>query len=529
MELSELVLALTASDAFPVPSREVQVRHTHISVVFLTGSFAYKIKKPVNFGFADFSTLELRRHFCEEEVLLNRRLAPGIYLGVVPIRRGQDGIHAEGSKGEIVEWAVKMRRLPDEQTLRHRLSTNDVTTETIGNLARLVAAFHASADRSPEIVANATFAEVSTVVEENWSQAEHACSAQVSGNVITRVGKLTSKHLERQRGLIDDRAKRNVPCDCHGDLRLDHVYICPGEGSPEFAIIDCIEFSPRFRHSDPVADIAFLAMDFRFHNRRDFESRFTRSYFKAAGDEEGRALLPLYVGYRAVVRSKVEALLAAEPEVPESERSAAIARARAYWLLALGVLEETEQRPCLLLVGGLPGTGKSTLARALSEQLGFEVIRSDFVRKQLTGRASAESSADFAHGIYTPEWTQRTYDECRGQAEQLLGEGKRVIIDASFNANRHRRDFLQLAEQLCVPAALLVCQADPTVVRARLQARQGDLSDATWSTHLDLAQRWQTLDLGTHALARSVDTGSSLEHAVREVAQVVAQLTKDDD
>jgi aminoglycoside phosphotransferase family enzyme/predicted kinase len=529
MELSELVSALTAGDAFPVPSLEVQVRHTHISVVFLAGSFAYKIKKPVNFGFADFGTLELRRHFCEEEVLLNRRLAPGIYLGVVPIRRSQDGIHAEGSEGAIVEWAVKMRRLPDEQTLRHRLSANDVTGETIGNLARLIAAFHASADRSPEIVANATFAAVSKVMEDNWSQAGRACSAHVSGNVITRVGQLTLEHLERQRTHIDDRATRNVPCDCHGDLRLDHVYVWPGNGNPEFAIIDCIEFNPRFRHSDPVADIAFLAMDFRFHSRRDFESQFTRSYFKATGDADGRGLLPLYVGYRAVVRSKVEALLAAEPEVPESERSAAIVRARAYWLLALGVLEETERRPCLLLLGGLPGTGKSTLARALSEKLGFEVIRSDFVRKQLAGRGSSESSADFAQGIYMPEWTQRTYDECRNRAEQLLGEGKRVIIDANFGSNRHRRDFLQLAEQVCVPAALLVCQADPTVVRARLQARQGDLSDATWSTYLDLAQRWEAPDLGAHALARPVDTGGSLEHTFREVAQIVAQLTKDDD
>lgn len=529
MELSELVLALTAGDAFPVPSLEVQVRHTHISVVFLTGSFAYKIKKPVNFGFADFSTLELRRHFCEEEVRLNRRLAPGIYLGVVPIRRGQDGIHVEGSEGEIVEWAVKMRRLSDEQTLRHRLSANDVTSETIGNLARLVAAFHASADRSPEIVANATFAEVSKVVEDNWSQAERACSAHVSGNVITRVGELTLEHLERQRTLINDRATRNVPCDCHGDLRLDHVYVWPGEGNSEFAIIDCIEFSPRFRHSDPVADIAFLAMDFRFHDRRDFESLLMRSYFKAAGDADGRALLPLYVGYRAVVRSKVDALLAAEPEVPESERRAAIVRARAYWLLALGVLEEAERRPCLLLLAGLPGTGKSTLARALLEQLGFEVVRSDFVRKQLAGSASAESSGDFAHGIYTSDWTQRTYDECRTRVEQLLEQGKRVIVDASFSSNRHRRDFLQLAEKLCVPAALTVCEADATVVRARLHARQGDLSDATWSTYLELAQRWEAPDLGAHALARPVDTGGSLEHAVREVAEIVAQLTKDDD
>ena len=173
-----------------------------------------------------------------------------------------------------------------------------------------------------------------------------------------------------------------MPRDTHGDLHLDHVYLFPDRAPPaDLVIIDCIEFNERFRFADPVADMAFLVMDLAFHGRRDLARAFADAYFRASGDEEGRALLPFYTAYRAAVRGKVEGMELAEREVPEAERAAALVRARAHWLLALGELEEPGRRPCLVLVGGLPGTGKSTLARGLAEQAGFTVIRSDLVRR----------------------------------------------------------------------------------------------------------------------------------------------------
>src|SRR5262249_9213265 len=246
----------------------------------------------------------------------------------------------------------------------------------------------------------------------------------------------------------------------------------------DLVIIDCIEFSARFRYADPVADMAFLAMDLLFHRRRDWAHRFADGYFQASGDEEGRALLPFYTAYRATVRGKVKGFELSEKEIPEAERSKALTEARAHWLLALAELEPPRNRPCLVLIGGLPGSGKSTLSRALVERAGFLVIRADVVRKELAGVTGAAEPAGMDEGIYTTAWTERTYAECLRRAEHLLFEGRRVLLDATFQDERRRRDFLDMARRWVVPTLFVVCRADPAIVRRRLESRRGDVSDA---------------------------------------------------
>ena len=212
--------------------------------------------------------------------------------------------------------------------------------------------------------------------------------------------------------------------------------------------------------------MAFLIMDLSFHGRRNLARPFTAAYFREAGDEEGRSLLPFYTAYRAVVRAKVEGFELVEAEIEAAERDAALVRARAHWLLALGELEGSQRRLCLLLVGGLPGTGKSTLALGLAERADCVVIRSDLVRKELTGAGDSDRrSAPFAQGIYTPEWTKRTYAECLRRAEQALFEGRRVVVDATFREEWTRRAFLDAARRWAVPALLFLCEADPGMVR----------------------------------------------------------------
>jgi aminoglycoside phosphotransferase family enzyme len=403
MELPRLIEALSDPAAYPYAVGRVEVRQTHISAVFLAGPYAYKLKKPVNPGFLDFSTLEKRLHYCREEVRLNRRLAPQVYVEVVPVVRCGEGVKLEG-EGEVVDWAVKMQRLPEAATLQERLGRGEVDLKLVEALAGRIASFHQSAETNERTASFGRFATVARTIRDIFAQAAPQVGTTVSRAVYTRVKTLAEETLARLGSLIEGRASRGMTRDCHGDLHLDHVYFFPEQQPPaDLVIIDCIEFNQRFRFIDPVADMAFPTMDLEFYGRRDLAKGFADAYFRTSGDEGGRALLPLYTAYRATVRGMVEGLELAEKEVPEAERAAALARARAHWLLALTELEAPERRPCLLLVAGLPGTGKSTLARGLAEAAGFCVVRSDVVRKELAGfPGRGPVATDLQESLYTP-------------------------------------------------------------------------------------------------------------------------------
>jgi aminoglycoside phosphotransferase family enzyme/predicted kinase len=508
MDLPQLITALGDPRAYPHAVEKVEVRQTHISVVFLAGPFVYKVKKPVNLGFLDFSSLAKRRHFCAKEVRLNRRLSPHVYLGVVPIVAHAGGVRIEGD-GPAIEWAVKMARLPDDATLERRLERGELAAGHFTALARVVAGFHAAAERSAHIASFGRFDVVAGNVRENFKQSEPEIGRTIHPQVHARLCELAEAHLERLGPLIEARAGRGMPCDTHGDLHLDHVYLFPDRTPPEdLAIIDCIEFNERFRFADPVADMSFLAMDLKFHGRSDLARAFADVYFTAAKDSEGRALLPFYIAYRAAVRGKVEGMELRETEVPADEKARALTRARAHWLLALGELEELSRRPCLLLVGGLPGSGKSTLARDLSARAGFTVLNSDRIRKELAG-LPAEARGPVS--LYTDAVTESTYAECLRRAEVSLFRGERVIIDASFRQNAFRQRFLHTARRLAVPTLWLECQADPAVCRRRLAGRHGDVSDADWAIYELSAEHWEAPSPDVTAAWQVVDANGSSE------------------
>jgi aminoglycoside phosphotransferase family enzyme/predicted kinase len=507
MDTQQLIRQLSDPAAYPHPVDRVEVRQTHISAVFLAGPFAYKVKKPVALGFLDFSTPDRRRHFCEEEVRLNRRLAPHVYLGVVPVT-DDGGRLCLGGPGEPADWAVKMVRLPEGASLLDRVRRGEVTAAELRRLARFLADFHRAADAGPHVAAFGRFEVVAGNARENFAQSAGHVGTTVSRPVFDRLRTLTEEHLDRLRPVIESRAARGVPRDTHGDLHLDHVYLDPGKPPPEdlFAI-DCIEFNERFRYADPVADLAFLVMDLKFRGRPDLAAELAGEYIRAAGDDEGRTLLPFYTAYRSVVRAKVEGFKLAEPEVPDGEKAAAARRARAHWLLALAELEEPARRPGLVLVGGLPGTGKSTLARGLAAAGGFDVVRSDVVRKELAGVSPDTRLGD---EFYSAVWSDRTYAECLRRAEGLLSDGRRVIVDATFREDARRGAFLELARRLCVPAVVFVCTAGEETVRARLTARTGDASDADWDVYRQAAGTWEPAspEVAPHLVTVSTDPGT---------------------
>ncbi len=523
---------------------------THISVVFLAGERAYKVKKPVDLGFLDFTTLKLRRIDCEEEVRLNRRLAPSVYLGVVPIVRRRGGLKV-GGDGPAIEYAVEMRRLPDEATLRSRLGRGKLEPGLLGTLARRLADFHQRAASGPEVARWARFEVVAGNARENFDQTRPFRGQTMSEAVWNRLRDLTEAELSRHRGLIDARARPGVARDTHGDLHLDHVYAFPGRTPPDdLVIVDCIEFNVRLRYADPVSDLAFLAMDLLFHHRSDLSEVLVDAYFDAANDDAGRPLLPYYTAYRAVVRGKVESLALGASEIPAGQRWQDLQRARAHFLLALGELADPGERPCLVLAAGLPGTGKSHLAAGLAGAAGFEVVRSDEVRKELAGVAPEESAAAAVdRGIYSPEWTERTYAVCLERAEELLFRGRRVVVDAGFREEARRREYLAAARAWGVPARILVCEAPAEEIFRRLGERgesrrhhqeggtrgshlqEGgtpmgvgaglDVSDADWAVYQALAGRWEPSSAETAAVLDRIDTSGPPEASLAQALAVL--------
>ncbi len=348
----------------------------------------------------------------------------------------------------------------------------------------------------------------------------------MSASVFERLRALTEDQLRYLRPTIDERAARYVTCDTHGDLRLDHVYWFPEREPPgDLVIVDCIEFSFRFRAADPVADMAFLKMDLIRRGRRDLAAWFCDAYFHASGDAGGRSLVPFYVAYRSAVRAKVGGMKACEGEVNEAERAAARAKAQAHWLLALGQLEERKRRPCLILVGGLPGSGKSTLAQTLAQAGEFGIVRSDVVRKELAAAVGWQMDSDeYGAGLYSEEFTGQTYRECALRAEAGLFDGKRMVIDATFRTEIWRSRFLELALRWGVPGLLLVCQADSMSIKSRLDRRRDDASDAGWAIYLETARRWEPLGAQTKQSTRVIDSGQDVAKTVDQALEELRRL-----
>lgn len=534
----ELVRALRRPDAYARALgrtvARVDMRETHISWLFFAGDRVYKVKKPVDLGFLDFSTRERREHFCREELRLNRRLAGDIYVEVVPITREPDGAFVVGGTGEVEDWAVEMVRLPDAFMLDRLLDEGTVDNQLIERLARLLVDFHRDADTGPGVdehgAPEAVTANLRDTLDELKPFAADAQDTPDSGLRVISSALLTFLRLRVERALAAhaDTLRRRVEQgrirDGHGDLHAANICAQP----ERLVAYDCIEFTPRFRCGDVAADLAFLAMDFDLRGFRGFSRYLVRRYAALSGDDGLLEVMDLYKTYRALVRAKVECLRAREASPGSEQRDAAVTHARHYVFLAA-----TYHLPAgLVLTCGLPGSGKSTLAQQVSPAFEALVLRSDVRRKQLAGLPpSTRARAEFGTGLYTPEAIDHTYQVLLDEAITALERGRSVVVDATFSDPRHRRLFLDAAVRLNHPASLLYIDAPDETIRARLALRAhetGEASDASESVYEHALESFSTPDDVHPALRIDVRPDEApdtivariLDHFARDVSRI---------
>ncbi|MGH8585018.1 MAG: AAA family ATPase [Gammaproteobacteria bacterium] len=465
-----MIEGLATPEALGHPVEDLEVVETHISCVLLAGPFAYKFKKPVDFGFLDFSTLKQRRFYCEEELRLNTRLAPELYLAVVAVTGTVDSPRLGGS-GAPIEYCVKMRRFPRAAQLDRVLARGELTAGLIEALARSIAQFHARAECASADAPYGSASKVGQYALENFTHIGTGPTEIDSGAELASLCAWTETQLERHRDLIEGRKRHGRVRHCHGDLHLTNMVSMGGE----IVVFDGIEFNAALSCIDVISEIAFLLMDLDVRERPDLGSIFLDRYLEESGDYEGLPLLDLYRVYRSLVRAKVAYL----EHQSGGEKAVCLARYERHLALA-GRYAEPRPAGLIVLTHGVSGAGKTVHSAALIPRLGALRIRSDVERKRLAGlSAETKTESAVAAGMYDPAMTERTYERLKDLAGIVSGCGIPVIVDATFLARARREEFATLARSLGAPLRILDFRAGEATLRARIRQRGAAGHDAS--------------------------------------------------
>ncbi|NJS12223.1 MAG: AAA family ATPase [Microcoleus sp. CSU_2_2] len=477
VSLPDIIPQMLQPEFYPHRVTEpVRLIQTHASFVLLTGDYTYKIKKPVNFGFLDYSTLEKRLHFCNQELLMNRRTAPEIYLEVLPIiqkgDRFQLGSNLQSiSPGEIVvEYTLKMREFPQESLFLSLLERGQLTEELMQNLGLEVAKFHSTTISDDYIRKFGEVSQIRTAIDNNYLISQKYIGGPQTQTQYQETKNYTDLFFEQNQELFDRRIANNKIRECHGDLHLRNIALWQNQ----ILLFDCIEFNEPFRFVDVMYDIAFTVMDLESRGRRELGNAFLNTYIEQTGDWEGLQLLPLYLSRQAYVRAKVTSLMLDDAAVATAEKSEISETAAHYYQLAWEYTKP--RRGKLTLMSGLSGSGKSTVARYVARRTGAIHIRSDAVRKHLGGISLNERGGQ---DLYSDEMTVKTYTRLLELGIILADRGWNVILDAKFDRQNLRTNAINLARSHKLPLQIIYCTAPIEVLRERLQQRRGDIADAT--------------------------------------------------
>ncbi len=462
-----LLTSLSNPAAYPVQTRTVQLIQTHVSWLFITDTHVFKLKKPVNFGFLDFSTLAQRRFYCFEELRLNRRLCPDIYEQVIALHETESGASFV-SGAAVIDYAVMMKRLPADRMLDRLVESGSVSLDDIRIVADKIAVFHSGAATSAHISSFGTIKQITYNWQENFAQTIQFKNSTLPLEVYETIRACVETFIDTHGALFAERIANGFIRECDGDIHLGNICLLNATAY----IFDCIEFNERFRCSDTSADIAFLLMDLDYHRRSDLAEAALSSYITASGDQDCVKLIPFYKVYRAFVRGKVESLQLLDTGIGDVERRSAEKRALRYFRLAQGYCLKSRMPLTLFITCGTMGCGKSTLADQLAFELGLAVFNSDIVRKQMAGlEAETAVHVPYGEGIYSKEMSRTTYRRLEQLAGNELVSGRSVVIDAGFGSHAERIVFARLAASYHAQFLILFAQCDQDQQRERLCER----------------------------------------------------------
>lgn len=508
-------------DAYEHVVTDVQLLETHISWVFLAGEYAYKLKKPVNFGFLDFSSLDKRQFYCDEELRLNRRFAPELYLDVVAVT-GSFEHPLMGGDGEPLEYAVRMHRFDSEQLLDRLAGRGELHSSDIDQIARLIADFHR---RAAPAEASSSFGDASSVrhwCDENIEHIRPLLNTSGQRQQLERLEDWARQEWQSRREDIQYRRQEGFVRECHGDLHLGNMVRIDGR----VTLFDCIEFNPQLRWIDVLSEVAFLYMDLLHRGLNDHAHRFLNNYLQHCGDYAGLLVFRYYLVYRAMVRAKV-ALLRFSQEDDERQRLQEAGQYQAYADLA----EESMcgMQPAVLITHGFSGSGKSTFASRYAETTGAIQLRSDIERKRLFGYANdARTGADIGQGIYNEDAGIKTYERLAELAAAVVAAGFAVIVDAAFLKHWQRKRFQALAVRLGVAFRILDLKVDEAELFRRVGLRQQQGTDASEATspvlqqQLDSAEPFEIDELASVSV---LDAGSDQEwgRQMKEITRAISE------
>ena len=474
-QAEKLVAALCHAKSYSHSVTKVELIETHISWVFLTGPFAYKIKKPLDLGFLDYTTLKRREHFCHEELRLNRRLAPEIYLAVVPIT-GTVNTPTVGGSGEPIEFAVKMRQFAQADLLTHYIERQQLTPSLVEEVAHRMARFHSSITKTAENTPYGT----PQVVLEPMIQNFITIRAHLLDSVLTKplntLERWTRARHRTLTGILQQRKALGFIRECHGDMHLGNIALVNGK----VTIFDGIEFNDQIRWIDVVSELAFLVMDLDDRNAGTLAQRVLNRYLQESGDYLSLKLLRLYQVYRAMVKAKVSVIRAAQSDTTTAERQALLELYQSY--IDLAKRYTSAGHAAIIITHGVSGTGKSTLCQQLAELPGIIWIRSDIERKRLYGLGALDrSQSPLGKGLYDSEATDLTYERLLTLSRVITQAEFTVLVDATFLKFAQRQAFRELAQTKKRPFLILNLQASEPILQARIlrrQARGGDPSEA---------------------------------------------------